>query len=136
MYAAVYFTDYRKENRFEVLESTSSVEYAKKLAFQFAKKELSRMRNTEKSVFKITTKTEEYEYEYLHPLNKIILAYKIIELVKYKKGLKIVSSNTSIYAVFELDKTEITENLDEIEPSLICDKYYSYNHCDSDSDSD
>jgi len=136
MYAAVYFTDYRKENRFEVLDTTEDLEYAKKLAFQFAKKELSRMRNTEKSVFKITTKTEEYEYEYLHPLNKIIIAYKIIELVKYKKGLKIVSSNTSVYAVIELDKTDVTENLDEIEPSLICDSYYSYDHCNSDSDSD
>jgi hypothetical protein len=134
MYAVVYFTDYRKDNRFDVVNTTEDVEYAKKSAFKIAKKELFRMKNTENSVFKITTKTEEYEYEYLHPLNKIIIAYKIIELVKYKKGLKIASSNTSVYAVIELDKTETTEKLDEIETSLICDNYYSYDHYDSDSD--
>lgn len=134
MYVVVYFTDYRKDNRFDVVYTTEDLEYAKKSAFKIAKKELSKMRNTENSVFKITTKIEEYEYEYLHPLNKIIIAYKIIELVKYKKGLKIASSNTSVYAVIELDKTETTEKLDEIEPSLICDNYYSYDHYDSDSD--
>lgn len=134
MYAVVDFTDYRKDNRFEVLHTTQDVEYAKKLAFQFAKKELSRQRGTENSVFKIKTKIEDYEYEYLHPLNKIIVAYKIIELVKYKKGLKIVSSNTNVHAVVELEKTDITENLDEIETSLICDNYYSYDHDNDDDD--
>lgn len=134
MYAVVDFTDYRKDNRFEVVGVTEDVEYAKKIAFQIAKKKLSRQRNTENSVFKITTKIEEYEYEYLHPLNKIIVAYKIIELVKYKEGLKIVSCNTSVHAVVELDKTEITENLDEIDPSLVCDNYYSYNHNDDYND--
>jgi len=128
MYAVVDFTDYRKDNRFEVVGVTEDVEYAKKIAFQIAKQELSKQRNTENSVFKITTKTEEYEYEYLHPLNKIIVAYKIIELVSYKKGLKIVSCNTGVHAVIELNKTDMTENLDEIEPSLICDNYYSYDH--------
>jgi len=132
MYAVVDFTDYRKDNRFEVLGVTEDVEYAKKVAFQIAKKELSRQRNTEKTFYKITRKIEDYEYEYLHPLNKIIVAYKIIELVKYKEGLKIVSSNTSVHAVIELDKTEITENVDEIEETLICDNYYSYDHDDCD----
>jgi len=128
MYAVVYFTDYRKDNRFEVVTCEEDVEYAKKLAFKFAKKELTRQRNTEETFYKITSKTEDYEYEYLHPLNKIIVAYKIIELVKYKEGLKIVSSNTSVHAVVELDKTYITENIDEIEETLICDNYYSYDH--------
>ncbi len=132
MYAIVYFTDYRKDNRFEVVGVTEDVEYAKKVAFQIAKKELSRQRNTEKTFYKITSKIEDYEYEYLHPINKIIVAYKIIELVKYKEGLKIVSSNTSVHTVIELDKTEITENVDEIDPLLICDNYYSYDHDDCD----
>jgi hypothetical protein len=130
MYAVVDFTDYRKDNRFEVVEFTDDVEYAKKMAFQLAKQELSRQRNTEKSFYKITTNIEDYEYEYLHPLNKIVVAYKIIELVKYKKGFKIASSNTNVHAVIELDKTDITEDLLEIDPSLICDDYYSYDHND------
>jgi hypothetical protein len=132
MYAVVDFTDYRKDNRFEVVGVTEDVEYAKKVAFQIAKKELSRQRNTEKTFYKITSKIEDYEYEYLHPINKIIVAYKIIELVKYKKGLKIVSSNTSVHAVAELNKTDIPENVDEIEETLICDNYYSYDHDDCD----
>jgi len=133
MYAVVYFTDYRKDNRFEVVEFTNDVEYAKKMAFHLAKKELSRQRNTENYFYKITTKIEGYEY--LYPVNETIVTYKIIELVKYKKGFKISSSNTSIYAVFEMDKTDITEDLNEIEPSLICDDYYSYDH-DGDDDED
>jgi len=132
MYAVVYFTDYRKDNRFEVVTCAEDVEYAKKVAFQIAKKEVSRQRNTEKTFYKITSKIEDYEYEYLHPLNKIIVAYKIIELVKYKEGLKIVSSNTSVYSVVELDETYMTENVDEIEETLICDNYYSYDHDDCD----
>jgi hypothetical protein len=132
MYAIVDFTDYRKDNRFEVVGVTEDVEYAKKVAFQIAKKELSRQRNTEKTFYKITRKIEDYEYEYLHPINKIIVAYKIIELVKYKEGLKIVSSNTSVHAVVELDKRYMTENVDEIEETLICDNYYSYDHDDCD----
>jgi len=133
MYAAVEFTDYRKDNRFEVVAFTHDVEYAKKLTFQSAKKDLSKQKNTEKTFFKIT-KIEDYDYEYLHPVNKIIVAYKIIELVKYKKGVKIVSCNTNVYAVVELDKTDITENLDEIDPSLVCDKYYSYEDDGDNSD--
>jgi len=133
MYAVVEFTDYRKDNRFEVVASTDHVEYAKKLTFQSAKKDLSRERNTEKTFFKIT-KIQDYEYEYLHPVNKIIVAYKIIELVKYKKGVKIVSSNTNVYAVVELNKTDITEDLDEIDPLLVCDNYYSYDYDGDNSD--
>ena len=53
MYAVVYFTDYRKDNRFEVVGVTKDVEYAKKVAFQIAKKEVSRQRNTEKTFYKI-----------------------------------------------------------------------------------
>ena len=74
MYAVVDFTDYRKDNRFEVVGVTEDVEYAKKVAFQIAKKELSRMRNTEKSFYKITTKIEEYEYLYLN-LIEILIFY-------------------------------------------------------------
>ena len=134
MYAVVDFTDYRKDNRFEVVTFTEDLEYAKKIAFQSAKKTLSRQRNTEKTFYKITTKIQDYEYEYLHPLNKIIVAYKIIELVEYKKGFKIVSCNTNVHAVVELDKTEITENLNEIDPSLVCDNYYCYDHNDDYND--
>ena len=136
MYAVVDFTDYRKDNRFEVVGVTKDVEYAKKVAFQNAKKKLSRQRNTEKTFYKITSKIADYEYEYLHPTNKIIVAYKIIELVKYKEGFKIVSCNTSVHAVVELDKTYMTENVDEIEETLICDNYYSYNYHDDDYDDD
>jgi hypothetical protein len=133
MYAVVEFTDYRKDNRFEVVAFTEDVEYAKKLTFKSANKDLSRQRNNEKTFFKIT-KIQDYEYEYLHPVNKIIVAYKIIELEKCKKGVKIVSCNTNVYAVVELDKTDITENLDEIDSSLVCENYYSYDHDDDDDE--
>lgn len=40
MYAVVEYNDYRKEQRFEVISVTDDIEYAKKLAFQNAKKAL------------------------------------------------------------------------------------------------
>jgi hypothetical protein len=49
MYAVVEFTDYRKDNRFEVVAFTEDVDYAKKMAFQSAKKDLFRQRHTEKT---------------------------------------------------------------------------------------
>ena len=64
------------------------------------------------------------ENEYLQPINKTIVAYKIINVEKYKKGFKIVSSWANVYAVIELNK-EI-ENIEEIDTSLICDNYYDY----------
>ena len=135
MYAIVDFTDIRNEQSFNVVETTQDVEYAKKLAFHLAKKELSKEKNTEKYFYKITT-TKDYEYEYLYPLNKIIIAYKIIELIKYKNGFTISSCNANIYAVIELKQREAIQDIDEIDVSLICDNYYSYDGCDDDDDDD
>jgi len=131
MYAVVDFTDYRKEQCFKVVMSTSDVEYAKKVAFQIAKKELGKEKDTENSFYKITTK---FQCEYLHPVNKIIICYKIIKLVKHKKGFKIESYNPRVYAVIELNKTDMTESVDEIEQSFICDNYYSYDDDEEDDD--
>lgn len=122
MYAVVDFADCRNETTFEIIMATPDVEHAKRVAFQIAKKELSKEKDTETSFHKITTKMEDYEY--LYPVNKIIVAYKIIELVKYKTGLKIASCNANIYAVVELKKIDITQSTSEIEPSFICDSYH------------
>ena len=40
-------------------------------------------------------------------INKTIIAYKIIEVDKNKKGFKIKSTFSSVYAVIELNKIEI-----------------------------
>lgn len=40
MYTVINFTDYRKEQSLEVIVTTDDVEYAKKVAYQEAKKEL------------------------------------------------------------------------------------------------
>jgi hypothetical protein len=71
MYTVVNFTDYRKEQSLEVIVATDNLEHAKKVAFQKAKKELSKEKNTENSFYKITSKIKEYEY--LYPINKLLL---------------------------------------------------------------
>ena len=122
MYAIVGYDDYRKEQSFEVIRTTDDVEYAKKVAFNKAINVIKKISVCkDDSIYKITTQVEN---EYLQPINKTIVAYKIINVEKYKKGFKIVSSWANVYAVIELNK-EI-ENIEEIDTSLICDNYYDY----------
>ena len=116
MYAVVEYNDYRKEQSFEVIATTDDVEYAKKVAFQNAKKNLPK--DTSDSIYKITTKIEN---EYLEPINKIVVAYKIVEVEKYKKEFIIRTPYSSVYAVLKLKKQEI--EIEEIDMSLICNNY-------------
>jgi hypothetical protein len=124
MYAVVEYNDYRKEQSFDVTMTTDDVEYAKKVAFQYAMNDIKHMsRYANDSIYRITT---EVENEYLRPINKTIISYKVIEVEKYKKGFKIKSSFSTTYAVIEIKKEIEIENIQEIDTSLICDKYYNY----------
>ena len=117
MYAVVKYNDYRKEQSFEVIMATSDVEYAKKIAFQNAKKKLPK--DTNDYICKITSKIVN---EYLEPINKTIIAYKIIEIHKYENKSIIRDRYSTVYAVLELKKQEIGD-IEEIDTSLICDNY-------------
>ena len=125
MYAVVEYNDYRKEQSFEVIATTDDIEYAKKVAFQNAKKNLPKDRIN--SIYKITTKIEN---EYLEPINKIVVAYKIIEVEKYKKEFIIRTPYSSVYAVLKLKKQDI--EIEEIDMSLICDNYVEEDDVDDD----
>jgi hypothetical protein len=128
MYALVEYDDYRKEQSFEVITTTNDVEYAKKIAFQHTKKNIPTYNDD--SIYKITTKMEN---QYLRPINKTIIAYKIIEVDKNKRGFKIKSTFSSVYAVIELNKMEIqNEDIAEIDTTLICDNYDDYDDEDND----
>ena len=124
MYAVVEYNDYRKEQSFEVITSTDDVDYAKKVAFNHAAIDMKK-----KSIygndynFRITTRVED---EYLRPINKAIISYKVINLEKYKKGFKIESSFSTTYAVIELKNVLKDIHEQEIDTSLICDEYYDY----------
>jgi hypothetical protein len=132
MYALVEYDDYRKEQSFEVITTTNDVEYAKKIAFYYTKKNIPTYNDD--SIYKITTKMEN---QYLRPINKTIIAYKIIEVDKNKKGFKIKSTFSSVYAVIELNKIEIqNKDIAEIDTTLICDNYYDYDDKDEDEDED
>lgn len=122
MYAVVEYDDYRKEQSFEVIMTTDDVDYAKKVAFQHAMNQMTNVsRYANDYIYRITTRVEN---EYLLPINKTIVSYKVIEVEKYKERFKIKSSFSKTYAVIELEK-EI-ENIEEIDTSLICDNYYGY----------
>jgi hypothetical protein len=85
MYAVVEYNNRRKEQDFEIKMVTYDLDYAKKVAFQNVKKDLSHLlpKLENSSIFKITTnKNEEH---YLQPLNNVIIEYKIIEVKKTKK---------------------------------------------------
>jgi hypothetical protein len=122
MYAVVEYDDYRKEQSFEVISTTDDVDYAKKVAFHYAMNGIKNMsKYANDCIYRITTRVED---EYLRPINKTIISYKVIEVEKYKEKFKIKSSNSTTYAVIELEK-EI-ENIQEIDKSLICDNYYDF----------
>ena len=129
MYAIVEYNDYRKEQSFEVITTTDDVDYAKKVAFQYAMNDMKKVSRYTNDIYRITTKVEN---EYLRPINKTIISYKVIEVEKYKKGFKIQSSFSTKYAVIEIKK-EI-ENIQGIDTSLICDNYYDYDYEDEDDD--
>ena len=128
MYAVVEYNDYRKEQSFEVITTTDDVDYAKKVAFQYAMNDMKKVSRYTNDIYRITTKVEN---EYLRPINKTIISYKVIEVEKYKKGFKIQSSFSTKYAVIEIKK-EI-ENIQGIDTSLICDNYYDYDNDDNDA---
>jgi hypothetical protein len=123
MYAVVEYDDYRKEQSFEIITTTNDVDYAKKVAFQFAMNQIKNVsRYANDYIYRITTRVEN---EYLRPINKTIISYKVIEVEKYKERFKIKSSFSTTYAVIELINEDI-ENIQEIDTSLICDEYYDY----------
>ena len=104
------------------------MDYAKKVAFQYAMNDIKKVSiYTNDYLYRITTKEEN---EYLRPINKTIISYKVIEVEKYKKGFKIQSSFSNKYDVIEIKK-EI-ENIEEIDTSLICDDYYDYDDNNND----
>lgn len=122
MYAVVEYNDYRKEQCFEVITTTDDVDYAKKVAFQYAMNSIKRIsRYANDYIYRITTRVEN---EYLRPINKTVISYKVIEVEKYKEMFKIKSSFSNTYAVIEVDKD--LESIQEIDTSLICDNYYNY----------
>lgn len=129
MYAVVQYSDYRKEQNFEVITTTDDVDYAKKVAFQYAKNSIPQISsNEDNSFYKINTRVKN---EYLRPINKTIIAYRVINVKNYRKKVIINYSYTNIYAVIEVDKD--LGNIEEIDTSLICD---NYKHEDDEEDED
>ena len=129
MYAVVQYSDYRKEQNFEVIATTDDVDYAKKVAFQYAKNSIPQISsNEDNSFYKINTRVKN---EYLRPINKTIIAYRVINVKNYRKKVTIQYLFTTIYAVIELDKD--IGNIEEIDTSLICD---NYKHEDDEEDED
>ncbi len=97
MYAVVQYNDYRKEQNFEVITTTDDVDYAKKVAFQYAKNSIPQISsNEDNSFYKINTRVRN---AYLRPINKTIIAYRVINVKNYRKKVIINYSYTNIYAV-------------------------------------
>jgi len=120
MYAAVRYNDYRKEQDFEIISTTTDVEYAKKIAFNKIKETMQNMPEckNDDELYKIETYIET---EYFQPINKEIISYRIIkvkEIISYriikvkkcKNKLKKIYHYTTNYAVVEFAVGN-TENL-------------------------
>ena len=122
MYAVVRYNDYRKEQDFEIIATTTiDVEYAKKIAFNKIKENIQNMPEckNEDELYKIET---DIETEYFQPINKEIISYRIIKVKNCKNKLKKIYHYTTKYAVVEFAVGN-SENLEEIDTSLICDDY-------------
>jgi hypothetical protein len=126
MYAVVRYNDYRKEQDFEIIATTTDVEYAKKIAFNKIKENIQNMPEckNDDELYKIET---DIETDYFQPINKEIVSYRIIKVKKCKNKLKKIYHYTTKYAVVEFAVVEFavgnSENLEEIDTSLICDDY-------------
>lgn len=122
MYAVVIYDDYRKEVEIEIIATTSDVEYAKKIAFNKIKEKMFEYKNYNKDedeLYKIGTNIET---EYFELTNKEIISYRIIKVKKCENKYKKLYHHTTKYAVVEIP-VENTENIKEIDTSLICDNY-------------
>ena len=120
MYAVVIYDDYRKEVEIEIIATTSDVEYAKKIAFNKIKEKMFEYKNyNEDELYKIGTNIET---EYFEPTNKEIISYRIIKVKKCENKYKKLYHHITKYAVVEIP-VENTENIKEIDTSLICDNY-------------
>jgi len=135
MYAVVRYNDYRKEEHFEIIATTTDVEYAKKIAFNKIKENIQNMPEptNDDELYKIS---DHIETEYFQPINEEIVSYRIIKVKKYKNKLLKLYHYTTKYAVLEF-AVENSENLEEIDTSLICnyiidedqaDDYYTFSH--------
>ena len=118
MYAVIRYNDYRKEEYFEIIATTTDVEYAKKIAFNKIKEGMPECKQDDE-LYRIAT---DIETEYFQPINEEIISYRIIKVKKYKNKLKKLYHYTTKYAVVKF-AVENTENLNEIDSSLICDNY-------------
>ena len=120
MYAVVNYDDYRKEVEVEIIASTHDVEYAKKIAFNKIKEKMSEYKDhNEDELYKIETNINT---EYFEITNKEIISYRIIKVKKCGNKFKKLYHSTNKYAVVEIP-VENTENIKEIDTSLICDNY-------------
>ena len=115
MYAVVRYNDYRKEQDFEIIGTTTDVEYAKKIAFNKIKENIQNMPEckNDDELYKIETDIETY---YFQPINNEIISYRIIKVKKCKNKLKKIYHYTTTYAVVEFAVGN-TENLEEIDTS-------------------
>jgi hypothetical protein len=129
MYAVVRYNDYRKEEYFEIIATTTDVECAKKIAFNKIKEGMPESNNDDE-LYKIAT---DIETEYFQPINEEIISYRIIKVKKCKNKLKKLYHYTTKYAVVEFEE-ENTENLKEIDTSLICDNYVIDDESNDDDD--
>jgi hypothetical protein len=125
MYAVIQYNNYRKEVNFKVNHLTNDLEEAKKVAFYHAKHNIP----TDENIYKITS--IEDSYCYVQSLNQTIIQYRVICVSKYKQKYKFEFSETDIYAVIEMQKKQIVEDIDT---TLLCDDYLSYDYDSNDED--
>jgi hypothetical protein len=134
MYAVVRYNDYRKEEHFEIIATTTDVEYAKKIAFNKIKERLNKIKErppeptNDDELYKIS---DHIETEYFQPINEEIISYRIIKVKKYKNKLLKLYHYTTKYAVVEF-AVENYENLEEIDSSLICNYIIDEDQADED----
>lgn len=124
-YSIIKYNNHRKEQNFQVLSTTTDIEYAKKLAFNYAKMDIPQDND---SLYKITTNIKEHN---LCSLNKTIVEYMIISVENYKKGFKLLYCLSNVFAVIELQNNPFPKMIPKIDEKLICNSY-SYFEDDND----
>lgn len=119
MYGVVEYSNYRKEQSFEILHITKDLENAKKINLLNANKHVASSKSTSPCL-KITEPDED-DNVYLRCLNKVICSYKLVEVEKTKKGFELLGNYSNIFAVVEIEN-KIDENVEIpfVDPNIIC----------------
>lgn len=129
MFAVVKYNDYRTDKCVQIIACLPEFDLAKKVAFNVMKKVIPE-RKEPNTCYKITTKIGAEYFK----LDKELVSYRIVKFQKSGETLKQLYYYTAKCVVVEMLDPYPNPEEEEIDTSILCDKYdYEYGSDDEDN---